>query len=102
QVQPPQPDPMKTRELDIKDKLAQASLLTAQASLLKAQRSAAYDSGKLELDQHRLAIDSLDQDRENNRHDIELSSRIALAERELELEEAQPDASTKAIVSASI
>lgn len=83
---PPGPDPMKTRELDIKEKAVNASALTAQASIAKVQKSLAIDSTRVENDQHRMQLDAMDKDRTHNRQDLETASRIDVEQDRVEIE----------------
>lgn len=91
---PPQPDPLKTRELDIKDKLATAANTQAQAAIQKDNRLFALDRTKLDLDGHNLALKALDHDRTHDRQDTETSARIDVAQREMTLLEEHPPQKT--------
>lgn len=85
-VTPPGPDPLKTRELDIKEKAVNASTMTAQASIAKVQKSLAIDSTRVENDQHRMQLDAMDKDRTHNRQDLETASRIDVEQDRVEIE----------------
>jgi hypothetical protein len=86
-VPPPQPDPLKTRELDIKQTTAQAAMLTAQAKQTDDERRAAYEAGKLQLDQVREQVGAMEKDRTLNRQDLETAARVDVADRQMALEE---------------
>jgi hypothetical protein len=97
-VQPTQPDPIKMGELKVKQDLAQAALMQGQAANDKNEKLVAIDSERLNIDKHKLAITALDNDRNNDRHDLETAERIDIGQREIKLLEAAPPASEKAIV----
>jgi len=96
-TQPPQPDPFKTRELDIKEMLAKAALMSAEATNGKNQKGLMIDSQRVENDRTKIALQALDIDRTNDRQDLETASRIDVAQREITLAENAPDESTTAI-----
>lgn len=100
---PPGPDPLKTRELDIKEKQADASMAAVQVKQSADNRLFAMDQSKLEQNAADLKLRALDHDRTNDRQDAETSSRIMVAEKELELEEqAMADQRAKLSVNASV
>jgi len=86
QVQPPKPDPFKMGELQIKDKQASAALLTAQNEGAKNQRNAAYEEGKLKIDNARAHLDTMVADRTADRQDLDTSARVDIAYKELDLQ----------------
>jgi hypothetical protein len=83
---PPQPDPLKTQELQIKDKSATANLIQAQGSQVKEQRLQKLDGANVQLKQQDQVIRAMDHDRTHDRQDAEVSARIMTADRELELQ----------------
>lgn len=87
QVQPPQPDPIKMGELQVKMMDAKTRMLTAQTNDAKNQRNAAYEEGKLQVDQARLRLDTMVADRTADRQDLDTSARVDIAYREMALEE---------------
>lgn len=93
------PDPFKTRELDIKDKLANAALAQAEAANDKNEKTLALSNEELNVKKHSLAINALDNDRTNDRHDLETANRIDTAQREVKLLEAQPLTESKGFAS---
>ena len=88
---PPQPDPLKTRELDIKEKSADANITQANAAVQKDNRLAAMDEAKFQLEQGGLKIKALDHDRTHDRQDAETASRIQVADKQLEIEQQLAD-----------
>jgi hypothetical protein len=83
---PPQPDPFKTRELDIKDKTAQAALMAVQVKQNNDNRLFANDQAKLEQNAADMHIKALDLDRTNDRQDAETTARIQQGEEQMEIE----------------
>lgn len=98
-AQAPGPNPLQVRELDIKDKVAQAALLQGQAAVDKDKRVTSLDASRLALDQNKNAVSALEQDRTQDRHDIETAHKIDIAEREMVLAEEAPITESKAIIS---
>lgn len=93
-AEPQQPDPLKVKELEIKDKQAQASLVTAQTGAAEAQSGAQLDQQKLLLDQVRLAIDKAFKERDAARKDLDVQNRVDVAQREIALVEKAPEATS--------
>lgn len=87
QVPPPQPDPIKMGELQVKQQQAQAATITAQSNAQKNQRLAAFEQLKLQLDEAKLHLEALEKDRTNDRLDLETANRISIANQEMELEQ---------------
>lgn len=99
QTPPQQPDPLKVRELDIRDKLADASTTSAQATVLKTERQAEVAQIKEQLQQLKLHIETMMKTREQDRQDADVQNRINVSQREMTLLEHAPPAAEKAIVS---
>jgi hypothetical protein len=97
-TQPAPPDPFKTRELDIKDKLATAALQQGAAATDKNQKLLAIDSERINVDKAKLRLTSMDHDRTNDRHDLETAAKIDIGQREMVMLEKAPPAAEKAIV----
>jgi hypothetical protein len=100
-VQPPGPDPIKTKELEIKDKSATAALVKAQSDAKDTDTRLQFDIQKLSHDEKKMLMTALQQDREQDRKDLETHSRIDIAEREMQLAESAPAESRHTIVSAN-
>jgi hypothetical protein len=88
---PPQPDPLKVRELDIKDKAASAAMAATQIKQQDANRLFALDQTKVEQNAAKLKLDALNHDRTHDRQDTETASRIQVAEKQLEIEQQLAD-----------
>lgn len=86
-VPPKQPDPLKMQELQIKDKLANASVANAQANNNKVQKGLVIDQQRMENERHDQLLDSMDKDRTHNRQDMEATARVSIAKEELRLQE---------------
>lgn len=98
-VQPPQPDPLKVRELDIKDKQAQASLTIAQATVIKTTKQAEQAAETQAVNELKAHADTVYKDREADRQDADVANRIDVSQREIKLAEEAPPESTNNIVS---
>lgn len=83
---PPQPDPLKTQEIAIKGKLADAAIANSQANNMKVQKTLVIDSQRMDNERQKMAMDAQDLDRTHNRQDLETSARIQVAQEELEIE----------------
>ena len=83
---PPQPDQFKVKELEIKDKLATASVASSQANQMKVQKGMIIDSQRMDIARQKLAQDAQDEERTQNRLDLETTSRVHVAQEELEIQ----------------
>jgi hypothetical protein len=98
-AQPVQPDPLKVKELGIKDKTATAALITAQGTVAKDQATAQSDAQRTHLDQQKIALQAIDHDRTSDRQDLDVANRVQIAQREMKLEENMRPRELKGIVS---
>jgi hypothetical protein len=87
QVQPPQPDPLAVKELEIKDKSASAQMIVAQAKAAEAQVKPQVEMTKAQQKSQDTLMRALDSDRTNDRQDLETASRVNVAQREMSLAE---------------
>jgi hypothetical protein len=85
-AQPPGPDPLKVRELDIKDKTAEAAMQSVNVKQAADNRLFAATQSKLEQSSAKLHLDALNADRTNDRQDADTAARIQQGEEELEVE----------------
>ena len=85
-VEPVQPDPFKKRELDIKEKQADAALNAANAAQTKTAKTIALDSQRLDIANHELQLNAMDKDRTHNRQDLDTAARISQGEEQLDIE----------------
>lgn len=97
-VQPPPPDPLKTQELAIKDKEATADLIDAQVKQKTAADNQQASGIKMHQDQQKIVLSALDHDRTHDRQDLETTSRINIANREMKMAEKTPPTNREAIV----
>jgi hypothetical protein len=98
-IDPPQPDPLAMKELEIKDKQAQAALLTAQANAEKTKVQAQTAQQDAMLEQVKMAIDKAFKERDAVRKDFDSTTRAEIAHRELDILEAQPEETVTAVAS---
>jgi hypothetical protein len=90
QAQPKQPDPLKVQELQIKGKLADAATTTSQANALKNERQAEVAALKEQLNELKLHITALFQQKEAQRKDLDVHNRVNVTQREMALAEKYP------------
>jgi len=98
-AEPPKPDPLKVKELEIKDTQAQASMVSAQANALKSERQATVAALKENLQEAKLRTENVWRERENDRMDAETANRIDVSQREMELLESAPPTESTGITS---
>jgi hypothetical protein len=82
----PQPDPLKVRELDIKEKTADAAMASVNVKQAADNRLFAATQSKLEQSGAKLHLDALNTDRTNDRQDADTAARIQLGEEQLDVE----------------
>lgn len=85
-AQPPGPDPLKVRELDIKEKAVDATMASVNVKQAADNRLYAATQSKLEQGAAKLHLDALNADRTNDRQDADTAARIQLGEEELDVE----------------
>jgi hypothetical protein len=83
---PPGPDPLKVRELDIKEKTADAGMAAVQVKQAADNRLFAATQSKLEQSAAGLHLQALNDDRTNDRQDADTAARIQLGEEQLDVE----------------
>lgn len=88
QIQPPQPDPIKTAEAKAKADTAEAALITAKASAQKTQDHAELTALKEQLTHLKHQFDAAIKMRAEDRKDAEVTNRIQISQREMALAEA--------------
>ena len=98
-VEPPQPDPMAMKELEIKDKQAQAALLNSQANAEKIKAESQEKLMKLEIEKLKLLHQIETSQRDSDRKDADVANRIDVAQREIELAEQVPPEGQRGIFS---
>jgi hypothetical protein len=85
-AQPPGPDPLKVRELDIKEKAVDASMASVNVKQAADNRLYAATQSKLEQSAAQIHLDALNMDRTNDRQDTDTAARIQLGEEQLDVE----------------
>jgi hypothetical protein len=82
---PPGPDPLKVRELDIKERAVAATEHSMDIKAHDASRLYAAEQVKLEQNDKTIQVNALDQDRTNDRQDLDTAARIQQGEETLDL-----------------
>lgn len=85
-AEPPGPDPLKVRELDIKEKAVEVSASSVSVKQAADNRLYAATQSKLEHAAADLHLRALDEDRTNDRQDAETAARIMQGEEQLDIE----------------
>jgi hypothetical protein len=85
-AQPPGPDPLAVRELDIKERAVAVSEQANQFKASDASRLYAAEQVKAEQKSAEIHVNALDQDRTNDRQDMETSARVTQGEEQIEIE----------------
>jgi ribosomal protein L29 len=98
-VQPPGPDPMEMKKLEIEDKKAQAALLTAQAAMGKAEGHHQIEEMKVQIAALLAHVKETTAQRDADRKDMDIANKVNVSQRETKLLEEAPPAAEKAIVS---
>ena len=101
EAKPPGPDPLKMKELEIKEMSAKAALMSAQSHMSQIQSNERIAMAKIDMDKLKLGVTSDQDDRDNARHDAETVNRIDVSQRELELAEKVPPEGQRGIFSAN-
>jgi predicted RNA-binding protein YlxR (DUF448 family) len=91
-VQPPPPDPIKMKELEIADKKAQAALITAQATAGSKQAEASLDQMRLHMEEMLGQLKAVLDVRDADRKDADIANKIDVAQRETAMLEKAPPA----------
>jgi hypothetical protein len=98
-VEPPKPDPMAMKELEIKDKQAEAAMLNAKANLAKLEIEKIKEQNKFRLETAKLAETAEKNERDATRQDADVANRIDVSQREMELAEKVPPEGQRGIFS---
>ena len=89
-AQPPGPDPLELKKLEIQDKQAQAMLIQAQASQSKATADAQLSAMKHTLEELKTQIAAMKEGRDADRKDVDVANRVDVAQRETKMAEETP------------
>jgi hypothetical protein len=98
-VQPPGPDPIKMKELEIKDKQAEAALQGAKANFVKIEAESRLAVLKAEIESKKLDIQLRKNEQDSTRQDADTANRIDVSQREIELAEKVPPEGQRGIFS---
>ncbi len=85
-AQPAGPDPLAVRELDIKERQVAVSEQANQFKASDASRLYASEQVKSAQKDAEIRVNALDQDRTNDRQDMETAARVAQGEEQLQIE----------------
>ena len=100
--QPPQPDPMVLKQVELEERKVAAQEVVSQASAQKVQFNAELEAMRIEMDRMRLELEQMVKQRDQDRKEFDSTSRAAIAVEELEMAKTQqalsPD-SARAIIS---
>lgn len=102
QVQPPQPDPMLLKQIELEERKIAAQEVVSAASAKKVDMNAELESMRIELDRMRMEFEQMAKERDLERKQFEATSRAAIAVEELDMAKAQQAAapeSARAIIS---
>lgn len=100
-VQPPGPDPIEMKKLDIENTKAQAALITAQAAATKVEGHHQLEAMKLQITELLAHVKEMTAQRDADRKDMDIANKVNVSQRETKLLEEAPPAAEKAIVSPS-
>jgi hypothetical protein len=89
EVAPPQPDPIQMKELEIKDKQAEASLIAAKASADKVELHAQIEQMKLNMSELQNALQAMTAQRDADRKDLDIANKVDVTQRETQVLEVQ-------------
>lgn len=95
----PQPNPIELGKVQAMMKQADAALTSAQAAATKSQASLHHEAIRTDLDERKFQQQVVEDNREQDRKDIETASKINVAQRELVLAEQLPPESQRGILS---
>lgn len=101
QIQPPGPNPMDVKKMEIEEKKAEASLLTAKTAWAKAEAHNSIDQMKVEVAAMLAEVKKMTAERDADRKDMDIANKVNVSQRETHLLEIAPPETEKAIVSPS-
>lgn len=99
QVQPPQPDPMAIKQMELQERQVAAQELMAKTGADKVQANAEIEMMKVELQKMKLEMDRMVKERDLERKEFDSTSRAAIAAEELSIAKEAPPENQKAIIS---
>lgn len=99
QIEPPQPDPMAMKQLELEERKVAAQEELARATAAKVEANASMDAMRIELDKMKHELNEYKTQRELERKEFDSTSRAAIATEELSIAQNSPPESVKAIIS---
>lgn len=99
QIEPPQPDPMMMKQLELEERKVAAQEELARATAAKVEANASMDAMRIELDKMKHELNEYKTQRELERKEFDSTSRAAIATEELSIAQNSPPESVKAIIS---
>jgi hypothetical protein len=99
QVQPPQPDPIQMKMIELEERKVAANEKMAQNQADKIQMSMQMEQMRLEMQYMKEKFDEMLKTREADRKEFETTSKAAIAVEEIEAAKALPDADKRGILS---
>lgn len=99
QIEPPQPDPMMMKQLELEERKVAAQEALAKAQSAKVEANASMDAMRIELEKIKLELNQYKTERELERKEFDSTSRAAIAAEELSIAQNSPPESVKAIIS---
>lgn len=99
QIEPPQPDPMMMKQLELEERKVAAQEALAKAQSAKVEANASMDAMRIELEKMKLELNQYKTERELERKEFDSTSRAAIAAEELSIAQNSPPESVKAIIS---
>jgi hypothetical protein len=89
-VDPPQPDPLQVMEVQAKTKTADAAMITAQSKVVEVQHETGIKTQKAMVEHSKTIMDAINSDRDNDRKDLDVASRVNVQQREIKVLEETP------------
>lgn len=99
QIEPPQPDPMMMKQLELEERKVAAQEALVKAQSAKVEANASMDAMRIELEKIKLELNQYKTERELERKEFDSTSRAAIAAEELSIAQNSPPESVKAIIS---
>lgn len=99
QIEPPQPDPMAMKQLELEERKVAAQEELARATAAKVEANASMDAMRIELDKMKHELNQYKTERELERKEFDSTSRAAIATEELSIAKSAPPENQKAIIS---
>lgn len=99
QIEPPKPDPMMMKQMELEERKVAAQEALAQSTSAKVEANASMDVMRIELDKMKHELNEYKVQRELERKEFDSTSRAAIATEELSIAKAAPPEAVKAIIS---